>query len=636
MRNTSKIISYLFLALSIVGTSCSPPTQEQLERDKLINEVKDKTLNIPAISSGGISGTISYITNNNTVLSNRDVRIKIIRQNDIPKLNAQGKPVDTAGKEFTDPTKQTQAFLEKKNDVLKNEILKNKDSYLVSGLRPGDVQIVLTAGSDESQSLAKIEVGKITQIPEIVIGKASTSSSPLTKIGINIKGRVLKPDGTPVANAKVSDVTQNAVSSSTTTNAQGEFSLQVNSFNKPKNLEASFNNSITSITVTPEQVEDIIIPLLTNARTVKGKLIDFVNKKPIANIPIKSVDSSSSTSTNENGEFTLRGVPTTITTLEIGPKIGYIDKQEVIQASDQETLLPKDIEITPKGNLVVTLTPDNYPDPIEILGVDPPGNTQRNAVTLTANPPVNLVHCPGPGGTAVDYVSNSIVFNVPLTGTIQIEGTNIIKEFTIPPTPIVEPKPECTVALDKTRAITVFLNNYEISVPFNDLPGGEYTISITAPFHETQKGIKVVVPSNDTITTELIQLRSVNRVLAIGDVVGNIIIRDVAGAEVNTTARLKVVALKGEVDLRSNTILNSIFTDANSPYVSSSTTLDISGASKAQYTLRNVPTGTRTIVAGIISSDGTLDTNYLISSYVSLNVVGNVLNKAPDGSLIKR
>ncbi|MFN8575565.1 MAG: carboxypeptidase-like regulatory domain-containing protein [Candidatus Sericytochromatia bacterium] len=636
MRNTSKIISYLFLAISIVSTSCAPPTQDQIERDKLINEVKDRTLNIPSISSGGVSGTISYITNNNTVLTNSDVRIKVIRQNDIPKLNAQGKPVDTAGKEFTDPKKQTQAFLEKKNDVLKNEILKNKDSYLIAGLRPGDIQVVLTAGSDESQVLAKVEVGKITQIPEIVLGKASSSSSStVTKIGINIKGRVLRPDGTPVANAKVSDVTQNAVSSSTTTNAQGEFSLQVTSFKKPKNLEANFNNLTTSITVSPEQVEDIIIPLLTNARTVKGKLIDSVNKKPVANISIKSIDSSSSTSTDENGEFTLRGVPTTITTLEIGPKTGYIVKQEVIQPSDQETNLTKEIEVRPLGNLVVHLTADNYPDLLEFPGVDSIGNGQSKPATL-AVPGISLVPCPGPNNSRIDYVSNGIAFREAIQGTVQIEGTDIVKSFTSPPTPIIDPKPECTVGIDKTRAITVYLRNYEIAVPFNDLPGGEYTISVALNFHETQKGIKVVVPSNDTITTELIQLRSVNRILAIGDVVGNIFIRDLSGVEIPTTAKLKAVALKGEVDLRNSTVLSSIFTDANSPYVSSATTFDISGASKAQYTLRNVPTGTRTIVVGVVDSSGNLDTNYLISSYVSLNVVGNTINKAPDANLIKR
>lgn len=644
MRNKSKIVSYAFLALAIGATSCSPPTQEQLDREKLINEVKDKTLNIPSIATGGISGTISFITTSSAV-NNSDVRIKVIRQNDIPKLNAQGKPVDTTGKEFKDPKTQTQAFIERKNDVLKNEILKDRNSFLVSNLRPGDVQIVVNSGSEESQAIVKIESGRITQVSNIALGAISKTNTT-TKIGINIKGKVLRPDGTPVANAKVSDVSQNAVTSSTTTNAEGEFSLQVNSFTKPKNLEASFNNLTTSATVAPDQVEDIIIPLLTNSRTVKGKLIDSVNKKPVVNIPIRSVDSNSSTSTDQNGEFTLRGVPTIVSTLEIGPQDGYVVKQEVIQASDQETILPN-IEIRPIGNMIINLTVDNFPDRIDFPddqkagvpsigeGLLAPFNSTINGVSALNIP------CVKSGTQVFYYVSNGFAFKEPFEGVIQIEGTDIRQPFKVPPTPILDPKPECGVG-DNKESITVYTANFQIAIPINNLPGGEYTISIAAPFHETQKGIKVVVPSRDTIATELIQLRAVKRILSIGDVVGDIVIKDFNGVDVITTGKIRVVALRGEVDLRSPSVLSRIFTTPDAEIanvngvVSSYVDLDISGAAKGQYNLKGVPSGTRAIIAGFIDSSGKLDTNYLISSYTSLNVVGNSINRAPDSIINKR
>lgn len=647
MKNKSKILCYTFLALAIGATSCSPPTQDQLERERLINQVKDNTLSIPSINTGGVSGTISYINLGGAGSSSTagEVRIRIVRQNDIPKVNAAGRPVDTSGREFVDPKTQTQAFLEKKNDVIKNEVLTYKDRYSITGIRPGDVAIVITSGSEETQQNVKVSNGTITEVPNIILGSAAKTGTP-TRIGINIKGRVLRPDGTPVANAKVSDVTQNAISSSTTTNAQGEFSLQVSSFTKPKNLEATFNNITTSITVQPEQTEDILIPLLTNARTIKGRLIDSVNKKPIADISIKSVDSNSSTSTNSNGEFILRGAPTSVTTLEVGPKSGYVVKQQVVAASEQETTL-SNLEIIPLGNMIINLTIDNYPDRIDFP--DAQKATVPSIGSGLATPFLDTVNgvgalnvpCVKSTTQTLYYISNPFAWENPVSGTIQIEGTDIVKEFTVPPTPSIAPKPECGIG-DNKESITVFLPNYLIAVPVNNLPGGEYTISVSASFHETQKGIKVVVPSRDTIATELIQLRAVKRILAIGDVVGSVLIKDLNGNPVDTTGNVRVLALKGEVDLRNPAILARIFSDpqteidSQNGYVSSFTDLSIAGSSTGQYILKNVPTGTRALVAGVVDSSGNLVSDYLISSYTSLNVVGNTINRAPDIIINKR
>ena len=52
------------------------------------------------------------------------------------------------------------------------------------------------------------------------------------------------------------------------------------------------------------------------------------------------------------------------------------------------------------------------------------------------------------------------------------------------------------------------------------------------------------------------------------------------------------------------------------------------------YRLRNISTGTRLIIAGVVNSSGKLDANYLPNTYVLLNVVGGIVNNAPDLALI--
>jgi hypothetical protein len=298
--------------------------------------------------------------------------------------------------------------------------------------------------------------------------------------------------------------------------------------------------------------------------------------------------------------------------------------------------------------MIVNMTIDNYPDRIDFPDAQKPTvpsiGSGLNAPFLDTVNGVGALNVPCVKSITqtIYYVSNGFVWDIPLTGTIQVEGTEILKEFTIPPTPSITPKPECGIG-DNKESVTVYLPNYQVAIPINNLPGGEYTLSISAPFHETQKGIKVVVPSRDTISTELVQLRAVKRVLAIGDVIGSIKIKDLNDLPVNTTASVRVVALRGETDLRNPAVLKKIFetpqaeiNNITSGNVSSYTDFSISGDSSGQYILKNVPTGTRIIVAGVVDSNGVLLSDYLISSYVSLNVVGNTINRAPDMTINRR
>lgn len=662
MKNKSKIINYLFLATIIGATSCSAPTLEQQNQQKIIDEIRNTSLTIPSSNTGAVSGTVKFLNN---TLSNGDVRVKITRQSDIPKVDSSGRLLDITGKEFKDSKTQTQAFLEKKGDSIANETLsRGRDTFLVSNLKPGDVTISISSGNDSFDTTSKIEAGKVTSVPTITLGSLNKST---IKTGVNIKGRVLRPDGTPVANANVADVTQNAATTSTKTNALGEFILQVNSFSKPKNLEASLDSLSTSLTVTPDNTEDVVISLVANSRVVKGVLLDSINKKPIANMTVKSVESNSSTSTNDKGEFVLRGVSTNFGTLEFGPLNGYVLTQSSIQKSTTNETVLGNLEVRPLGNVLINIIADNYPDPINFPSserdlIPTPGNTSPTGFNRTVDSvsAVNLF-CAQGASPPVYYISNPFYYERSIRGTVQIEGTDIVQQFEYPATAILNPKPKCVSGTGLTSTsyeITVFLNNYQLSIPVNNLPGGEYTVSVTLEFHETQKGIRVVIPSKDTISTELIQMRRVKRILSVGDVIGRVVIKDQNGNNLanNPGVKVRALALKGEVDLRDQVLLKRLFsapqaeittTTGNTEVanllgsVSSYGDVDLSATSNnslqsGQYVLKNVPTGTRVIVAGVIDANGNLISDYLISSYSSLNVVSSTVNQAPDSIITKR
>lgn len=641
MKKSTKNIFLLVLSLTMGLTACSAPTLEEINNQKLIDQIKDTSVTIPAFDRGSISGTVTY----NLGTSNTQVatKIKVIRDEDIPKVDANGKALDINGKVITDPQKQTAAYVEKKGDVIGGTPKDITNGvFLISDLRPGKVSVIISLNNDQSQVAATVVAGKVTQIAPITLG---TGVRQVIKTNLNISGKVVKPDGTPVANATVNDITDGFVSSSVQTNGQGEFTLPVGAFNAARNLEVSQGNLITSTSVSPEQTDPVSIVLATNTRVIKGSYTDLVNKKPVQGLQVKVSNTNISTVTDKDGNFTLRGVSLFPLTLEVGNLAGYINTQVNIPASDNQST---EYKIPPStiralGNLVVNLTAENYPDPINFDSnqyIPIPGSNVTTPFTTTADS-VSAINLPC--GANSYYVSNPFSYKEPIQGTIQIEGTDIVQPFTYPATPILEPKPKCPIPgstdTTQTTEITVYASNYLFAVPINNLPSGEYTISVVLDHHETQKGIKVVVPSKDTIATELIQLHRVRRILTVGDVIGKVVFNDRNGNSISYPSGLtvKVVSLKGEVDLRNPDVREQAFAtpavsvDSNgnrvlNPYTSSDTTANTDGT----FTLKDVPTGTRAIFAAVVNSDGTLNTNYLPSSYVSLNVVGNTNNTAPD------
>lgn len=646
--NTKKVL-LVSLSLSIFLASCAAPTLEQQNQDKIIKEIMNNSLNITIPDRGAVSGFITTV--NNATINNQEIKIQVVREVDIAKTDSTGKLLDTTGKEFKDPKTQTQAFLEKKGDVIARETIRNTDRFLITNLRPGDVTVVANINNEQLESRAVITVGKVSEINKIQVGSTIKEAK---RTSLNITGKVVRPDGTAVANAKVSDVTGGFVNNSVITNADGLFSLQTNPFTTPRSLEATLGEQTSSTTVNSDNIENITIPLLTNSRVVTGTILNSVIKdRPVSGITVRVEGQNISTQTDANGKFSLRGVPVNPITLQVGEVKGYINSKISVPPSQNSNLTEiGSTFIRPIGNVSFNLTADNsplaYTDEQQRLVISrtrgqskflTPTITSKNDAGESIQTQLPYSYVPyntnADGSIAYEYI-NSNVFTTSLTGTIQFEGTDIVKEFTYP----VTPKRKITLYSTDTvnglivgvsKDIEVYTLNQQVSIPINDIPGGEYSVSMTLPFHQTQKGIKIVVPSNDTISSELVQMRLVQSVSSIGDIIGKIIIKDVLGnvIPIPSGSELRVAAISNEEENLISNRMEKLLTDTTLSF-------DLSKASSdGSYTLKNVPTGTRIVVAGIIT-EGKLDAGFMPNSYVLLNVNSGDINKAPEMTIVKR
>ncbi len=646
--NTKKVL-LVSLSLSIFLASCAAPTLEQQNQDKIIKEIMNNSLNITIPDRGAVSGFITTV--NNATINNQEIKIQVVREVDIAKTDSTGKLLDTTGKEFKDPKTQTQAFLEKKGDVIARETIRNTDRFLITNLRPGDVTVVANINNEQLESRAVITVGKVSEINKIQVGSTIKEAK---RTSLNITGKVVRPDGTAVANAKVSDVTGGFVNNSVITNADGLFFLQTNPFTTPRSLEATLGEQTSSTTVNSDNIENITIPLLTNSRVVTGTILNSVIKdRPVSGITVRVEGQNISTQTDANGKFSLRGVPVNPITLQVGEVKGYINSKISVPPSQNSNLTEiGSTFIRPIGNVSFNLTADNsplaYTDEQQRLVISrtrgqskflTPTITSKNDAGESIQTQLPYSYVPyntnADGSIAYEYI-NSNVFTTSLTGTIQFEGTDIVKEFTYP----VTPKRKITLYSTDTvnglivgvsKDIEVYTLNQQVSIPINDIPGGEYSVSMTLPFHQTQKGIKIVVPSNDTISSELVQMRLVQSVSSIGDIIGKIIIKDVLGnvIPIPSGSELRVAAISNEEENLISNRMEKLLTDTTLSF-------DLSKASSdGSYTLKNVPTGTRIVVAGIIT-EGKLDAGFMPNSYVLLNVNSGDINKAPEMTIVKR
>jgi hypothetical protein len=607
----------LLLLSSIIGISaCSSPNTDL---QKAIDDIRNTSITIPNTDRGAVSGSIQFDTSSGTI---PETTVKVIRDADITEKDANGKTV-------IDPKTKKEKIVEKKGQIIGTATVGSNGSFLVTNLRAGAVIVNISNKTSSNEVSTTIESGKVNELKNINFGALKSGKSST----LNITGQVVKSDGTPVANAKVADVSVDSSGTFSLTNAEGEFTLPVNPFTNSKNIEVSSGDLITSLAVSPDQVENLVIPLIANSRTIKGIVFDSVNRiKPVANVQVKVIGTNTSAVSDDKGNFTLRGVPLSASTLELGNVDGYINTRVNVDAtptSGESSIQP--VFIRPIGNLFVNIQPD-YTRPY--IGSGP-----FQAATGLVDP----VTVKDATGKVSFYYSNKLVFPQ-LTGTIQIEGTQIVKEFTIPATPTLNPAPKDFVSATESTQVTVYEPNFKVSVPINNIPGGEYTLSISLPFHQTQKGIKVVIPSNDTIATELIQMNVVQAVVTVGDISGKIVIKDRNGNVLQLPAglQIRVKALSSDIDISGSVTTGS----GDSAVTTSRAQAELSSdysivGTDGKYTLFNIKTGTAILLAGVFSvaADGTateLNNSYLPATYTLLNVVGGAINNAPDITIVQR
>lgn len=647
MINNIKRVSLIALSLSIGLMSCAPPTLEQQNQENLIKQIRDNTLSIATTDRGSISGSLTTVNNAST--ANQDIKIQVIREVDIPKTDANGNNLDITGKVFTDSKTQTQAFVEKKGDVIATEIIRNTNRFLITNLRPGSITVVTNVNNEQLESRAVVVAGRVTPITNIAVG---STIRDIRRTSLNITGKVIRLDGTPVANAKVSDIVSGFINNSVTTNSQGEFSLPTNPFTGSKNLEVSFGDQVTSVSVNPDGIENINITLLNNSRTVTGTVYNSVIKeRPVSGIIVRVDGQNISTTTDANGKFNLRGVQNSQITLQIGETKGYINTKSLVQPSQSNSTDIGSVFIRPIGNVSFNLVAESSPL-ILTDGQRRILSRSRGSYSLGSDEKFSynddngfpIQGNPGSYGReqtlSNDYTyeyRNGIVFDESLTGTIQFEGTDIIKEFIYPITPkriikiIARTVGADGIVTETTTDKELYTQNQIVSVPINDIPGGEYSVSVTLPFHQTQKGIRLIVPSNDTISSELVQMRLVQSVSSIGDITGKVIIKDSSGniLPIPAGSELRVAVLGSSEENLSTSRVQTLLTGSGQ-------TIALSRAnSDGSYVLQNVPTGTKIILAGIIT-ENVLDARFMPNSYVLLNVNSGQINQAPEMTIIRR
>lgn len=652
MKKKLKKASLMLFALSMITVSCAQnvdPTILALVQEPAI--AKDP-------SKGSLSGSVELLQQSGTTQSNDSIRkaitIKVIRDEDI--LDAS----------------DTKKVIEAKGKTIATGVLNEYGQFFIPDLLPGNVSVFVSGAGLSATEKIKVEKGKVNLVSNIVLGLQDQRNGKT--IDLNISGKVVKPDGTPVPNAKVADITGGFVSASTVTGQDGTFIMKVNPFTSPKNLEISSpdGKQVTTYAVQPDNINDLAIPLLANTRPVTGRIVDSVTRKPVEGVSIQVSETQVSTVTDSKGLFTLKGVPTTPIGLSIGSLKGYIDKKVGVpeSANSAEQKLD-DITLTPLGNIQVNVQADNDLIPQDYLPDQRAKLPSLGSSGLDTRNDVMSLDCPQNGGATVQptkyYYSNSNVIREELVGKIQLEGTDIVRDFAYPPTPTMNPRPQCAVSALISFDLTVYLNNYVYAIPIENVPGGEYTLSVTLPGHEVQKGIKVMVPSRDTISTEIIQIRRAKKVFGVGDIRGKVVIKDSDGNVVSPSGlKIRVIATNSDLDLRvptaekldgetnNNTEIRSGTQEAlinaiTNPDAGINTNKDgqtigvphryAYADSDGSYLITNAASGTRIVVAAVVREDGDidkLDENYQISSYVLLNVVPNTENKAGDMIINKR
>lgn len=525
--------------------------------------------------------------------------------------------VPTTEKTFVPAENATIKVISEKGELITTVKTNDRGQFIATNIPPGNVKVNVSTAQSSMEIAAEVKAGKVTPLNQIKVDNAlGGGTGPVT-----ITGKVIDQNNQPIANSTVTDITGGKTTSTTITDSEGKFSLLVEQIEKTRNLEIVSGNLITSTAVTSEKTSDISITLIANARTVSGTVKDSVN----TNVPVKSATvtvggSSISTTTDDTGKFMLRGIPLNQLTIESSNVEGYNRGSIVLNAiTPGERTDEITIYMTPIGSLRVNLArADSFKIKCFDEDCSPTGN--------------NLSPCTQPKEAPED--DNQYVHGDTLEGTVIIEGTNIKQTFSYLPTPS---KPIYALCgAEKDLIGNVYLFNVIKSFEINNIPGGIKHVTVSMTGMETQKGLEVVIPSRDIVSTELILLYPVQPAVIFGDISGKITCvhsADLPNVRVSTLAISEPFDMTG---LLAKIQYFGAMTTFGASTLEGVLNKGVGVDSSGNYTLTKVPTGTRIIIVGVYDSDAAVyDVKYISKAVVLLNVTGGKVNPAADICLEK-
>lgn len=443
-----------------------------------------------------------------------------------------------------------------------------------------------------------------------------------------ISATLLDPNGNPLANAEVRDKEFNF--RSTTTNAQGQFTLEVSSPEievVPEGQAFPFSLGVEAFDGNPLVTIDT-----NNIRVIEGVLRDESNSQVfLEGVRVRVQGSNISTRTGAGGRFVINGAPISPFTLEVEAPTGYAPRSLQIppatfDSNQNPNAVQQDILLQPVGSVVVNFAAESSPS------IDCSLNADGAYITPRA---INSCRRVLASFEPVATYFNSLYLLNPQIAFVEVEGTGIVEQITYPATPFYP----VTVIGRTGDIVTIddefYAPNVGMSLRLENVPGGQQNITISMTNFQTQKGIPIYVPPGDTISTERIILRSPQRVDGLGDVRG--IVKGI-NAELPGELRISYIDLDEQVNY--NPLLgekvNPELLERIRAALSSGNVATVNKETGAYY-LRNVPTGTRImLVAAMLNADGTLSDCYIPNSAVLLNVRAGQLNLAPDLNISAR
>ena len=488
-----------------------------------------------------------------------------------------------------------------------------KGQFLVSNIPFGKVKINVSTTQSSTEMSEDID-SAIFPLGTVKLDNAFIGGGPST-----ITGKVIDQNNQPVAGAKITDITGGTASSITDSKEDGKFSLIVPQLDKPRTLEISAGTLVTSTTVNPEKTSDLSIVLIANSRTLTGIVNDGVNKSlPVKGATVTISGSAVSTITNDKGEFSLRGVTLNQLTVEAGGLDGYMKGNTIVNAANSgESTNAITVYMTPIGSLRINLA---RADSFQLLCFDEDCSPTGLNIGVCTQPKE------APENDNVYYHTNS------LEGSIMIEGTTIKQTFEYPPTPTQDIMATC--GSEPKRIGTIHVRNVVKSIQIDNIPGGVKHVTVSMTGMETQKGVEIVIPSSDVISTELILLHDVQPAVVHGDISGKITGVDAADID---NIRVGSLAVSEPFDM-TGLLAKLNYFGATSTFKAATIEDVLNRGVKTvggNYLLTNVPTGTRIVIAGVVNSDGNYDTTYITKATVLTNVVGGKVNRATDINLEK-